>query len=665
MDLSAIQTAASALWDGLRSGLMELAAQEGVLRMLESVLGILLQFLLPILALLVVIRCARSLLQGKLESEAWGFLTDSNGDRQILRHWEVLLGRSRWCDIVLTDPTVSRNHAALIRDDKGHWVLHPLRSKNGVFLNGHLQLQPIQLASEDLIGLGATKLSFRPLSPAEEAQQARSRTRPGKMFSPGVTLILLTLFQSILCLKLLAVVEPEYQVPVYTSFGILCLLMWLVYLIYRIFRRTGFEIETLAFFLTSLCLTVTADSDPAGLYKQLFAVVAGLILFFALSILLRDLDRAKRLRWPAAIGAGALLAFNLLLGETLFGAKNWVSLGPLSFQPSELVKVVFVLVGATTLDRMFSRRNLVFTLVFSAYCVGCLALMSDFGTALIFFVAFLAIAFLRSGDLPSVAFMTAAAMFACFLILQFKPYIANRFAVYRHVWEDSSGLGYQQTRTLSALASGGLFGQGLGNGWLKKIGAANTDLVFGVLAEELGLIIALLTIVVIVLLALFTIKSAATGRSSFYVIAACATAMIFLVQTMLNVFGSTDLLPLTGVTLPFVSCGGTSMMACWCLLAYIKAADTRQNAGIAIRLPKRIRKGSEADGPVDPIPDIPDRPFRSPGPVQEASGSDSERSGTRSLSRLDPPLYPWDPDGFSAEVFVHLEEPDEREGGHS
>ena len=654
MDFSAIQQTFSGLWAGLQSGFSNLAAQEGVLTLLEGVLNAVLQFLLPVLALLVVIRCARSLLQGKLETEAWGWLTDANGDRQILRHWEVLLGRSRRCDIVLTDPTVSRNHAALIRDDKGHWMLHPLRTKNGVFLNGHLQVQPAQLHSGDVIGLGAAKLAFRPITAAEEEQQARARTRPGKMFSPGVTLFLLTLFQAILCLQLGAVVEPEYQQSVYVSFGVLCLLMWLVYLIYRICRRTGFEIETLAFFLTSLCLTVTADSAPAGLYKQLIAIVIGLVLFFALSILLRDLELAKKFRWPAAMGAVVLLAFNLLLGETLFGAKNWISLGPLSFQPSELVKVVFVLVGATTLDRMFARRNLVFTLVFSAYCVGCLALMSDFGTALIFFVAFLAIAFLRSGDLPSVAFMTAAAVFACFLILEFKPYIANRFAVYRHVWEDSAGLGYQQTRTLSALASGGLFGQGVGNGWLKKIGAANTDLVFGVLAEELGLIIAILAVAVILLLALFTVKSAATGRSSFYVIAACSTAMIFLVQTMLNVFGSTDLLPLTGVTLPFVSCGGSSMMSCWCLLAYIKAADTRQNAGIAVRLPKRSKGGRPSEPAVSPIPDIPDHPFRS---AQAAQGR-QDTAATQPLGRFDTRPDFWDPDGFSAELSIHVDEED-------
>ncbi|MCD8008393.1 MAG: FtsW/RodA/SpoVE family cell cycle protein, partial [Clostridiales bacterium] len=231
------------------------------------------------------------------------------------------------------------------------------------------------------------------------------------------------------------------------------------------------------------------------------------------------------------------------------------------------------------------------------FCVGCLGLMSDFGTALIFFVALLAITFLRSGDLASVLFLLAAAVSGGYLILQYKSYIFARFAIYRHVWEDPSNLGYQQTRTMSAIASGGLFGQGVGDGWLKNIGAANTDLVFGVLAEELGLILAVTAVAVIVLLAIFAVREASIARSSFYVITACAAAMIFVVQTMLNVFGSTDLLPLTGVTLPFVSVGGSSMMSCWALLAFIKASDARQNAGLAVRLPKRRKKNEPEDEP--------------------------------------------------------------------
>lgn len=140
----------------------------------------------------------------------------------------------------------------------------------------------------------------------------------------------------------------------------------------------------------------------------------------------------------------------------------------------------------------------IFTVLFSAYCVGCLALMSDFGTALVFFVAFLCIAFLRTGDLASIVMMTAAAAFAGGLVLHFKPYVAQRFTVWRHAWEFTQTTGYQQSRTMSAAASGGLFGTGPEDAWLKYVGAANTDLVFGVVSEEFGLLLALVCVTAVI-----------------------------------------------------------------------------------------------------------------------------------------------------------------------
>ena len=176
------------------------------------------------------------------------------------------------------------------------------------------------------------------------------------------------------------------------------------------------------------------------------------------------------------------------------------------------------------------------------------------------------------------------------MILRFKPYILNRFQAWRHVWDfyNESG-GYQQTRTMSAIASGGLFGKGTENSFLKNIGAANTDLVFGVISEEFGLIMALCTVFVLLVLAFYAIRCATTARSSYYVIAANSAAAMLIFQASLNVLGAVDILPLTGVTLPFVSVGGSSMISCWGLLAFIKAADTRPNASFTIKLPKRIR----------------------------------------------------------------------------
>ena len=161
-----------------------------------------------------------------------------------------------------------------------------------------------------------------------------------------------------------------------------------------------------------------------------------------------------------------------------------------------------------------------------------------------------------------------------------------RFAVWRHAWEYAQEEGYQQTRTMSAVASGGLFGAGPEEAWLKYVGAANTDLVFGVVSEEFGLLLALCAAAAVILLGIYALRAAGRSRSSFYAIAACATAAMLVCQMALNVLGAVDLLPLTGVTFPFVSMGGSSMISCWGLMAYLKAADTRQNASFALRLSK-------------------------------------------------------------------------------
>lgn len=245
------------------------------------------------------------------------------------------------------------------------------------------------------------------------------------------------------------------------------------------------------------------------------------------------------------------------------------------------------------MDRLMNKRNLIFFIVYTVAVCGCLALMNDFGTALIFFCAFLMIAFLRSGSVGTIGLAVTALGFAGVIALKIAPHALRRFSSWRHIWENPTTTGYQQTRALMCLSSGGLFGLGIGRGWLKNVFAADSDVVFATLAEEWGLIIAVMPVLVIVVLALFAMRSSKVSRSSFYTIGACTAGSILVVQTIFNVLGTVDVLPLTGVTLPFVSNGGSSMICAWGLLAFIKAADTRQNASFAVRLGSRRKKTDE------------------------------------------------------------------------
>ena len=561
-------------------------------------------YLFPVLALGILIRCAVSLLTFRPEPEVWAWLTTPDGAHIPVTHWESLIGRGAGCDVQLGYPTVSRTHAVLTRYDDGSWTISDAHSKSGVFVNGR-QTALSALRFGDVITMGGVNFTLIPLTKEQERIQAGTRTRAGHAVHQVPTLLLLTLFQLLTAIQLiLGGCEPALEL---TAFGGLIGLEWALYLALRAFRRTGFEAETLAFFLCTMGLAVVSSSAPESLIKELLAIVAGVCVFLVVCWSLRDLERAKAVRYLAAVAGIGLLAFNLLFGVEKFGARNWIQLGGVSFQPSEFVKVCFIYVGASTLSRLMAKRNIVLFIAYSAVICACLALMKDFGTAIIFFVAFLVIAFLRSGNFATIALAIAATGFAGVLVLRFLPYARNRFEAWGHVWDYALTTGYSQTRSMMCIASGGLFGLGPGKGWLKYVAASDTDLVFAFVSEEWGLIMAVLMVACIVILACFVVRSAPAGRSCFYTIGACAAVTVMVTQTILNVFGMADFLPLTGVTFPFVSNGGSSMVCVWGLLAFIKAADTRQNASVAIRVPHGVT----------PLPEEPDAQEAAEEPAAE------------------------------------------------
>jgi cell division protein FtsW len=561
-------------------------------------------YLFPVLALGILIRCAVSLLTFRPEPEVWAWLTTPDGAHIPVTHWESLIGRGAGCDVQLGYPTVSRTHAVLTRYDDGSWTISDAHSKSGVFVNGK-QTALSALRFGDVITMGGVNFTLIPLTKEQERIQAGTRTRAGHAVHQVPTLLLLTLFQLLTAIQLiLGGCDPALEL---TAFGGLIGLEWALYLALRAFRRTGFEAETLAFFLCTMGLAVVSSSAPESLIKELLAIVAGVCVFLVVCWSLRDLERAKTVRYLAAVAGIGLLAFNLLFGVEKFGARNWIQLGGVSFQPSEFVKVCFIYVGASTLSRLMAKRNIVLFIAYSAVICACLALMKDFGTAIIFFVAFLVIAFLRSGNFATIALAIAATGFAGVLVLRFLPYARNRFEAWGHVWDYALTTGYSQTRSMMCIASGGLFGLGPGKGWLKYVAASDTDLVFAFVSEEWGLIMAVLMVACIVILACFVVRSAPAGRSCFYTIGACAAVTVMVTQTILNVFGMADFLPLTGVTFPFVSNGGSSMVCVWGLLAFIKAADTRQNASVAIRVPHGVT----------PLPEEPDAQEAADEPAAE------------------------------------------------
>ena len=540
----------------------------------------------PVLCTFLLLRCFAPLLTFRREPEIWAWLTMEDGEKIPVTHWENVIGRSRSSDIIVDVGTVSRNHAVLTRYDDGSWTITDAGSSSGTYVN-RKRIQIRALRGGETITIGGVNMVMTPISQQQEEMQAQLRTKAANGWDSIANLLILTIFQALACLAFLLVGKQEHMVAVLQGFGGIALCQWALFVFYMVINRASFEVETIAFFLCTMGMCAIATVKPGETMKQLIALVLGIGLFLLLGWSLRDLERAKKVRYLAVVAGIGFLIITLLFGKEYYGAKNWLVIGGYTIQPSELSKVCFVYAGASAMDRLMNKRNLILFIVYSVAICGCLALMNDFGTALIFFCAFLVIAYLRSGSVGTLGLACTSVGFAGVLALKIAPHALRRFSVWRHVWEDPLGQGYQQTRALMCIASGGLLGLGAGQGYLKRIFAADSDIAFATISEEWGLVVAVLMVACIVVIGLFAVRTIRVARSAFYAIGACTAASILLIQTILNALGTVDILPLTGVTFPFLSNGGTSMIGSWGLLAFVKAADTRQGASFAVRLKKR------------------------------------------------------------------------------
>lgn len=570
----------------LRDGVFSLVSQGGPVTTM-------LRYLFPILAVLILLRCAISLLRFRKEPEIWGHIAFEDGSRLPVTHWENIIGRTRTSDIQMNFDNIYKQHAVLTRYDDGSWTIGDVGGRGGIAVNGETIVGLTEVGYGDLIDLNGLEVTLVPITDEEADYVASCRTNPKHLVSPALTLILLSVFQFFTAVQLMISGEWENYSRITVSFFALFLMMWGLFFFNKAMRRSGFEVEIIAFFLCTMGLAVIASVVPEELIKALISIVLGIVIFMGIGFCMRELDTAKKLRYVAAALGPILLVAVLLFGidpNLTNGAKGWIQIGPMTIQPSELAKISFVFAGASTLDRLMTKRNLILFIAYSGICCVLLALCNDFGSAMVYFVAFLVIAYLRSGDFATLSLICAGTGFAGFMALRLKPHAAKRFSTWRHIWEDTLDKGHQQTQALMCLAAGGLFGLGAGNGQAKYIFAADSDIVFATVCTEWGLIIGICCVLFVVCIAMFAVRSASLCRSSFYAISACAAMSILVFQMILNVFGTVDFLPFTGVTFPFLSNGGSSMMGTWGLLAFVKAADTRQNSSFATTVPSHAKR---------------------------------------------------------------------------
>ncbi|MBR6419736.1 MAG: FtsW/RodA/SpoVE family cell cycle protein [Oscillospiraceae bacterium] len=318
-----------------------------------------------------------------------------------------------------------------------------------------------------------------------------------------------------------------------------------------------------------------------ALRHYLFGIGAFLICQLSY-LLVRNPYRAEKLKplWYILF-FGLVGAIFFLTGER----GIWIDLGFITIQPSEFVKPVFVLIAASSIRTQLHKREL-FGLHFVPdnlmliFCTAVIAGLQWWCRDLGSLPTFVAVAgcglllrfrYLREKmSVRLIIFLGACAVAAAIAAWTLAPaYVQER--LHSDIWSDMSGTGYQQVKALTAIAEGGWFGKGAGNGSLVHVAASRTDIVFATISEEWGLFTALMTVILVLFLpaAILTVPP----RSYYHSGLALGVAAVFMVQMTLNIFGSCNLIPFTGVTIPFISQGGSSMLSSGILAGFLKAAQ--------------------------------------------------------------------------------------------
>lgn len=310
--------------------------------------------------------------------------------------------------------------------------------------------------------------------------------------------------------------------------------------------------------------------DPASAVRQM--VFAGAIAFLGLFIpwLIERFSYFDRFGWIYAVLGIVLLALVFVIGRESHGAKNWIIIGSVALQPSEFVKIIYVFFIAALLAKSTEFLDVVKVSAVAALHVLILVAEKDLGAALIFFMTYVLILYVASQNSLYLLAASVAGVVAAVGGWKLFHHVQVRVQAWQDPWGTIDSQGYQVAHSLFAIGTGGWFGMGLGEGMPYKIPVATSDFIFSAICEELGGLFAICLILVEVSCFIMFVNIALKMNRRFYKLTALGLAMEYIFQVFLTIGGVTKFIPSTGVTLPLVSYGGSSVISTMVLFFIIQ-----------------------------------------------------------------------------------------------
>lgn len=368
-------------------------------------------------------------------------------------------------------------------------------------------------------------------------------------------------------------------------------MVFIIYLANIFVINLKFEDEILFLIVSMLCtlgIIMLFRLDPELGKKQIIWFVLGNVVFFIASFIYRKVDFWERLRYLYPIFNLILFLLTMFFGSQVKGATNWIYIGNFSFQPSELMKLVFIFFIASyyaypdkfalhNLKIFRIRINLESKWVFMGlayFQMGLLVLQRELGTILVLLLIYLTMVYIYEED-RRFLYLNGALLFLGGLIgVATLNYVQVRITAWINPWSDIAVKGYQIAQSLFAIGSGGFWGSGLGLGQPHYIPEVHTDFIFSAICEEMGIFGGVAVILLYFILVYRGLKIAMGLKNSFHRYIALGISLMFGYQTFIIIGGVIKLIPLTGITLPFISYGGSSLTTSFLALGILQSISS-------------------------------------------------------------------------------------------
>jgi len=335
-------------------------------------------------------------------------------------------------------------------------------------------------------------------------------------------------------------------------------------------------------FLCALGVLILYRISPSRGLNQAVNYGVGVGCMVLCTLLVRYVKSWKTLTVLMMGGSMLLLSLPLLIGTEQNGAKNWIWIGSYSLQPSEIVKLALLL----CVSYLLSQRKAALSILFGGACLVLLMLQKDLGTALLYYGLCLVMLYAATGSLALVGAGLAGGAGAAAAGYHMFAHVKARLAVWQDPWKYTQGIGLQIVRSFVAIANGGLWGVGLGLGNAGNstraggIPEAHNDFIFPVILHEFGLIFGVIVLLMYLFIVIRAVMIARRSNTAFHALLSVGGAALITIQTFVIIAGNIKLIPLTGVTLPFISYGGTSMVSSLCVIGFLQGVASRNQAGV-------------------------------------------------------------------------------------